>query len=485
MKRNRKKGFILFRNKSIVFFQALATIATLFAIIRLNLLLPKYLIVVAAVLTLLLLLNSTLILKTEPRSNKNLLSKILSTLLSLALLIGTVYVLRGDVFLRSVTGATTDSHEMSVIVLQEKSYETIDDVKEFGFGANLMMDKENMNEAVRALETDQNFKPKLIEYNHYKGLVDDLESNAIEVIILNEAHRDIINEFDDNFEEKTKVIHTINFEKEVELRDLNTNVKEDTFSFFITGIDTYGPVSSVARSDVNLIMTVNPKENQILLTSIPRDYHVKLATPQAYDKLTHAGIYGVEESVRTLEGLLDIDIDYYARVNFTSVEQIVDALGGVEVHSNYNFVGGGHQFQYGPNYLNGSEALGFVRERYTLPNGDLDRGKHQQELMKGIINKAVSPAILTRYNSILGSVSGSLEMSIPDKDVKDLVKMQQKNPKPWDIQQYQLTGYGTNSTSTYSMPGWNLYVMEPDYDTVNKASGLIHQMENHEIISVD
>ncbi len=485
MSKKNKKQFFLFRNKSIIAIQVIATVLTLFSVIRLNLLANKYLIAASAVLLLLLLINIVLITRTEERSKKNLFSKILSLILSLALLIGTIYVVRGDSFLRSITGAKTDTHEVSVVVMKDKAYESLDDVKSFEFGANLLMDNQNITEALEIMKDKDEFEPQIKDYKQYKTLVEDLENNETEVILLNEAHRDIINEFEPEFSERTKVIHSIKFDREVELQDLNTNVRKDTFSFFITGIDTYGPVSSVSRSDVNLIMTVNPVKNQILLTSIPRDYHVALATSGQKDKLTHSGIYGVNESVKTLENLLDMDIDYYIRVNFTSVENIVDAMGGVEVNSLYDFNAGGYSYHKGMNHMDGKKALRFVRERYTLPNGDMDRGRHQQALMTGIINKALSPAILTRYNSILSSVSGSLEMSMPDKDLKNLVKMQQDNPASWDIQQYQLKGYGTHSRTTYSMPGWNLYVMEPDMESVRHASSLIKQMENNELISVD
>lgn len=485
MSKNKKKPFILFRNKSIVFLQVLATIVTVFAIVRLDLLAFKYLVVAVAVLFLLLLIYSALILNTNEGSKSNGFAKVLSMLLSLALLFGTFYVVQGDSFLRSITGAKTEAHEVSVVVPSDSDYESLEDVKDLMFGANVLMDKMNIEEATQILLDENKVEIEVDPYNQYKSLVEDLEDGSIEVILLNESHRDIIEEFDEDFSETTKVIHSVKFSKDVALNDLNTKVDTDTFSFFITGIDTYGPVSSVSRSDVNMIMTVNPKQNQILLLSIPRDYHVRLATPGAYDKLTHAGIYGVNESVETLENLLEMDIDYYIRVNFTSVEDIVDAMDGVDVESLYDFSANGYYFNQGQNHIYGSEALAFVRERYSLPNGDLDRGRHQQALMQGIINKATSPAILTRYNSILSSVAGSLEMSMPDKDLKKLVKMQQDNPASWDIQQYQLTGYGSSSTDTYSMPGWDLYVMDPDYATVDYASSLIHQMENNEWISVE
>ncbi|CAM3561717.1 LCP family protein [Erysipelothrix urinaevulpis] len=485
MKKNNKKTFFLFRNSVIVGIFLVASAVTAFSIIKLNVLVTKYLLIAMTVLALLFLIVSMTVFKTEEGSKKNLFAKIVSLLLSLALLFGTFHVFGMDAFLSKVTGAKKDSYEMSVIVLKEKSYEKIEDVKDLEFGVNKLMDKENIEETFTYINKEKSFTPQAKEYTNYKALVEDLENGVVEVIVLNEGHRDIVLEYDKNFNDKTKVIHTVNFEKEVQLADLNTKVKEDTFSMFISGIDTYGPVSSVARSDVNLIMTVNPVDKQILLTSIPRDYHVPLATSGQLDKLTHSGIYGINESVQTLENLLDMDIDYYVRVNFTSVENIVDAMGGVEVESMYDFNAGGYSYNKGMNHMDGKMALRFVRERYTLPNGDMDRGRHQQALMTGIINKALSPSILMNYNSVLASVSDSLEMSMPESHLKDLVKMQQKDNASWDIQSYQLQGYGAKSTTTYSMPGWNLYVMEPDRDSVEYGSELIKQMENHEVIQVN
>lgn len=480
----KKEGFFLFRSKTVAFLQIIASVLTAFFVLKMNVLTAKYSVYFLVALALITLMMLALVLKTKENTRKNIVSKIFSALISLALLIGTVGVIQGDSLLKKVTGATVDTHLISVVVMKDSPYEDIKDVKDFTFGANELMDKDNILEAKQQLEKE-GYPIQTEAYDHYQGLTQALRSGEKEVILLSEAHRPIVDELDPEFSEDTRVIYSVKYEEEVEIEDKNTDVLKETFSFFVTGIDTYGPVSSVSRSDVNMIVTVDPKTHQILLTSIPRDYHVKLASFGAYDKLTHAGIYGVGESVKTLENLLDIDIDYYVRVNFSSVEQIVDALGGVDVYSHYTFsTYGGTSFQKGMNHVDGKKALTFVRERYNLPNGDNDRVRHQQELVKGMINKAMSPTILTNYTSILSSVSGSFETSLPEKDLKNLVKMQlDKNPS-WDIQQVQLTGWGSHSTSTYSMPGWNLYVMEPNYDSVNYVSGLIHQMEKHQTITV-
>ncbi|AMC92909.1 hypothetical protein AOC36_02585 [Erysipelothrix larvae] len=292
-------------------------------------------------------------------------------------------------------------------------------------------------------------------------------------------------EVDEAFESKTRIIATYRYDQEVTQRVSKPSVLKETYSIFLSGIDKYGPVSTVSRSDVNMIITINPKEHQILLTSIPRDYFVTLATSNAKDKLTHAGLYGVEESMKTLENLFGIDIDYYIRVNFTSVNKIVDALGGVEVYTKYNFIssGGKYSFKEGNNYVNGDSALSFVRERYHLPGGDNARVYHQQQLIQGILNKATSPSIITRYASVLDSISDSIQMSLTQEELTAIIRDQMDTMKTWDVQQYQVSGTGSYS-ETYSWKGKQLYVMIPNELTVQKAASYIHQMENGQRIDV-
>lgn len=482
MKKNKNKEFFLFRAKFIFGLQVLISALTTFALYRLNLLPMKYFGIVVALIAVLLLLVGLMLLKSKKNGVVNA-GKILSLILSLAMILGTKYVFDGNSFLKKITGADKDTHLISVIVMEDSSYKKFDDVKNLEFAANTGFDKEGITKAQELIKKEFKSDIKTVDYKTYDQLADGLYTGRNQVMLLSEAHRGLIKESHEDFDQKTRVIATVQYEEDSNVKKRDVNVKDETFSIFITGIDTYGPVSTVARSDVNMIMTVNPRQNQVLLTSIPRDYHVKLASKGAYDKLTHSGIYGPMESVNTLENLLDIEIDYYLKVNFSSVERIVDALGGVDVNSQYTFTAfDGNQYQKGMNHVNGQRALSFVRERKSLPNGDSDRGRHQQELIKGIINKAASPAIITNFNSILDSVSDSVVTSMPDNELRTLIKMQVDNPASWDVQTAQLKGTGAYSKTTYSMPGWNLYVMEPDFNSVNNATKLIHDMENNKVI---
>ena len=222
------------------------------------------------------------------------------------------------------------------------------------------------------------------------------------------------------------------------------------------------------------------------MTSIPRDYYVTLPgiSDGNYDKLTHAGLYGVECSMDTLSELFGINIDYYARVNFTTLRDMVNALGGVDLDSRYEFTTiSGEYFVQGMNYdVDGSAALAFARERYNLPGGDNDRVINQQIVLKAIINKCISPAILTGYMGIMDSLSDSFETSLSQSQISSLVRMQLDDGASWDIKSSRVIGTG-DQNYCYSSGDALLYVMVPDYTSVENVAGLINKMKSGEVIS--
>ncbi len=215
------------------------------------------------------------------------------------------------------------------------------------------------------------------------------------------------------------------------------------------------------------------------MTSIPRDTFVTLPSYGAKDKLTHAGLYGVNESIRSIENLLDIDIHFYAKFNFSSVVQIVNALGGVNANSIYSFTtSSGYSFSKGSNYMDGNKALAFVRERYSLPGGDFDRVKNQQALVQAVLEKVLSPSILANYTSFLNSISGSFEMNMPSNQLQDLIKSQLSSPKSFTFESIQVEGSGSSSSSTYSIPGRSVYIMIPSDSSVSSVSSKIKSVMN-------
>lgn len=260
------------------------------------------------------------------------------------------------------------------------------------------------------------------------------------------------------------------------------SVTDKPFNIYISGIDVYGEITKESRSDVNLIATVNPKKHKILLTTTPRDYYVTIpgVSGDQKDKLTHAGIYGIDTSIATLENLYEIDIPFYVRVNFTSVEEIVDVLGGVDVESELAFTTGEEagvvmDVKEGKNHFNGKEALAFVRERKALQTGDNQRGKNQQALLTGLIKETMSPKILLHANSMINSVAGNADTNMSEKQMKALIRMQLGDLKGWEIESVAAAGDDTGKKKCYSYSGGPLYVTVPDEGSVEEIKGKMRE----------
>lgn len=266
----------------------------------------------------------------------------------------------------------------------------------------------------------------------------------------------------------------------------------DPFVMYISGIDSREGLVEDSRSDSNIIAVVNPSTKQVLLVSTPRDYYVELSVSNGeYDKLTHAGIYGVECSMDTLEMLYGVDIDYYFRVNFTGFEQIIDALGGITVYSDYTFdstysgvdTGTTYHYEEGYNDLDGTAALYFARERYAFADGDRQRGKNQLAVIEAVIDKITSPAILRDYTSLLDGLSGSFETSMPYDLMTSLVRNQLDDGTSWDVQSYSVDGE-SDTRYCYSL-GAEASVVIPDESTVSYATELMNAVLAGEVVSVE
>lgn len=255
------------------------------------------------------------------------------------------------------------------------------------------------------------------------------------------------------------------------------NVTDQSFNIYISGIDVYGEITTESRSDVNLVATVNPKTHKILITTTPRDYYVTIpgVSGDYRDKLTHAGIYGIDTSIATLENLYTTEIPFYGRVNFSSVIDIVDAMGGIDVESEVAFTtskaaGTVVEIKEGMNHLNGKEALAFVRERKAFPDGDHQRGRNQQALLTALIKKAISPMILIQASEMIDSVVGNAETNMSEEQMKALIKMQLDDLKGWDIESVAATGDDSGKQYCYSYSGGPLYVCVPDAANVAEIS---------------
>ena len=257
-----------------------------------------------------------------------------------------------------------------------------------------------------------------------------------------------------------------------------SDVTRKPFNFIITGIDVDGTIDAEGRSDVNMVVTVNPKTHQILMTSIPRDYEIYMPDfDNALDKLTHTGFYGVQTTIGAEEQLLDLDVNYYVKVNFTTVERFIDAIGGIDVVSEYEFTPvklKSWTVQEGPNHMNGKQALAFARERKAFPSGDRQRIKNQQLVFEALIKKATSSrTMMLSYNKVLSSLRNYFEMSFSSREIRKLVKFQLAKDPDWKIFKNTLVG-GDGSLPTYSTGGEYAYVMTQDPDSIENAKTLIN-----------
>lgn len=371
------------------------------------------------------------------------------------------------------------THNYSVLVLKDSGYSDISELdgEKLGYYDNKL---DKPNEILSKIEEKIKVDSEL--YNDLDETVDALMDKKVKMIVLEESYIKMLDE-ESNFSSMVKSIY--NFKIKIEVKDVSkdTDVTTEPFNIYLSGIDTFGEVSSVSRSDVNIVITVNPKTHQVLLTSIPRDTYVQLSGTTGYkDKLTHAGIYGVEKSISTIEELLDIEINYYFKVNFTSVIDIVDTLGGVNVYSEYSFTSmDGYNYKKGYNYVNGEQALSFVRERKAFSLGDVQRGKNQQAMIEALIRKCISPDIISKYSSLLDSVNGKFATNMPVSRLMNLIKMQLEGNYEWTVTSNYISG-ADGSEYTYSYPTQKLYVMIPDDDSILNAKELIDKVETGKIL---
>lgn len=257
-------------------------------------------------------------------------------------------------------------------------------------------------------------------------------------------------------------------------------ITKEPFVIYLSGVDTRGELTENARSDVNILAAVNPVTKRVALVNTPRDYYVDLAGTSSKDKLTHAGLYGVETSMETLGNLYGVNVDHYIRINFAGFISIIDALGGVDVYSDQAFTSVGSPGYYDPttfvegwNHLDGKSALAFARERHAFASGDIQRGINQMKVIDAMLNKIKSPALLMGFSKIMDAASDCFVTSFSQDQISALVRMQLSDFAEWDIESYTVTGTSSSSTKCYSAKGQKLYVMKPDDSSVSKAREML------------
>ena len=368
---------------------------------------------------------------------------------------------------KTETHVETDS--VSIIVKANSTYQYTQDLKGKVY-STLATDDKSVDKTIEKLQTEnnENIQPKV--YSGVLTLVNALYNNDVDCIIINESYRAMIEEDFPNFSSDTRVIYSKQYVTEINSPE-NSDITRNTFNVYVSGIDTYGSITTKSRSDVNMIMTVNPTTKTVLLTSIPRDYYIPFNVLGGQrDKLTHSGLYGVNETMQNVASYFGIDIDYFIRVNFDSLIDIVDSLGGIEVYNPQAF----KNFEVGKITLNGEEALAFSRERYSFEDGDKERGRNQMRVITGIINKVLSPAIISNYSELMDKLHVSFQTNMADEQIISLVRMQLDDMSPWTIQQQSVNG---NGQTLYSpIYGSDLYMMVPDDKSVENAKVKINEL---------
>ena len=401
---------------------------------------------------------------------------VISILLSIIQAAGIVYMLKADKLMADVGGATYKTDNMIVVVKKDNVANSLMDASMYRFGTQTAVDQENTQIMVDNINTSLGREVKIEQYGTVQELANALLEGRVDAAIYNQALDGLITDSIEEYSDRVRVLYQYGIETEIEQENVDV---EEPFNVYISGIDVDGPIATNSRSDVNIIMTVNPNTKKILLTTTPRDYYVQIPdiSGEQRDKLTHAGIYGVDASMRTLEQLYGIDISYYARVNFSSLVKIVDTLGGVDVDSDFEFDAQGYHFQKGMNHLDGDKALAFARERYSFEDGDNQRGKDQEKVLTAILNKAMSPAILANASALIADVSDSVQTNMTQEEMAKFIKMQLNDGASWTIESQAASGTG-DTQACYSSGDQPLYVMWPDEAVVQGISAKMNEILN-------
>lgn len=479
--------------KILSFILILTTVFLCSTLIYLNMLPIRYLI---SIFVGLIVLGLFLIYKLNHRSL--VITKLFTSFLSILMIIVEVFISIYLIFSLDFINNIFDNNKYSeiygVYIVKDK-YKKVDALNYKTIG--IYNKDEYINNALDSLSNKIKYKTN--KYDYIDDAIADIYDDKIDAIVINESLIDLYKEEKDfNLYRLSEI--KLNIKKESAYKEVN--VKKEAFTVYLSGIDTSGKVVSSARSDVNILAVVNPKQGKVLIVSTPRDYYVTLASKNAKDKLTHAGIYGIDESALTLGKLYDVDVNYYARINFTSFVSLIDTLGGINVNvekpdyrynlnidcgsgyvceqdSNREFGNSLVKFRYGNQVLNGEQALAYARNRHQYARGDNARQVHQEQVLEGITEKLMSKSILTKYNQILKSLSSGIKTNMDKDSISKLVTKQLKDNTSWSVESVVATGTDSYNYA-YSTGKTKVYVMEPDEESINSIKTKIKDVISNE-----
>ena len=469
---NRSWGMV---NVGLTILYAILALVLLFTMFNYNFLSFRFLNIIITIGLLVVLAISIFLQKTKKSPLVTTVVLVIFSLVSLVGIFGFKQMI--DITNRMNQTAAFSEVEMSIVVPKDSDIKDVSQLT--SVQAPTKVDKNNIDTLMSALKKDKKVDLNVEDVASYQEAYDNLKSGKSKAMVLSGSYASLLESVDSNYASNLKTIYTYKIKKK------NNNsakqVDSKVFNIYISGIDTYGSISTVSRSDVNIIMTVNMNTHKILLTTTPRDAYVKIPGGGAdqYDKLTHAGIYGVETSEQTLENLYGIKIDYYARINFTSFLKLIDQLGGVTVHNDQAFTSlhGKFDFPVGDIQMNSEQALGFVRERYSLDGGDNDRGKNQEKVISAIVNKLASLKSVSNFTSIVNNLQDSVQTNMSLDTINALANTQLDSGSKFTVTSQAVTGTGsTGQLTSYAMPNSSLYMMKLDDSSVESASQAIKNL---------
>lgn len=438
----------------------------------------KYFLLAATFLLMCALILCLLVCDRQSRGRR-----VFGTVLALVFLLGeglAGYMLGAGVdTLNKISSPKMEYAEFGVYVRSDDPAKSLEEAKDYLFGILDPQDRATTDRALKKLGEKIGTEPKFKMYSGVDGLMDAiLQTKEVDAVLLNKGFIDLLTELPGHEKdmEGLRELHSLQAETDIPVKE-ETEASDKVFTVFISGIDNRGGLIRKSRSDVNILATVNVETGKVLLVSTPRDYFVPLSISNGIpDKLTHAGIYGVDVCRDTIGMLYGVEVDYYFRVNFSGFERIIDALGGITVHSNYTFTAGTYQITKGANDLDGKEALAFSRERKRVPGGDRQRGIHQMEVISAVITKLTSPALLKNYTEVLNGISTCFETDMSYDTIASLVRRQLEKGTGWTVTSFAVNGKGA-TRKPYSL-ATKAYVMIPDEKTVEQAKQMISDLKD-------
>ena len=472
--------------KILLYIQLAASILAFILLIRFNILNVKTILIIGGVL---LALWVIVFITQRRRFNKGqAVGMILSILFSIALVIISLYLVKTNSMLKTVTsGRSYNTNLYDVVVRADDSAMGISDTGGYTFAVQPTFREDELNSVIGQLEVDLGGQITTVALPSSLSQAEALLDGEVDAVIYNDVFNSTILEQYEDYEDRVRIIKTYTVKTEaVKVEAVDVDVSTSAFLVFISGNDSEGEISMTGRSDVNIVAGINLATNEILLISIPRDYYVEfpgVTAAGARDKLTHAGIYGMDELVSTVQELLGHEINYYVRINFSSMMDIVNAIGGIDVYNEQYFTShGGFIYPEGWLYMDGLYALHYVRERFAFEDGDFTRGRNQIKVMQAMMDKLISVNTLTNYNALMDAISKTVATNIPQEDLMSIVNIQlNKNPE-WHVVTYQLLG-SVMFQPCQTASGSYLSVDMPYKESVDNAKILLDQLFNGEVIS--